>query len=130
MYIQICSIYLPLVFGYEGMRYSEARRLFDTAVPCGIMSEREQQLYLNPSENFVLETGDRVVFIAPSIDAAHLSGSKPAEIAPWIHSITSSKRVGQEMHVMVLCFGDDYEGLLEAMDEFSDEKIKITVVGR
>lgn len=78
----------------------------------------------------MIESNDKLVLIAQSIQDAKLSGSIPAEISPWTKSIVSNKGMVEEMDVLVLCFGDECEGFLEAMDEFSDESIRITVVGR
>lgn len=56
-----------------GRSYAEARRSFDSAVLCGVLDSNTGQAALNPSDDCMLDTHHRLVFLSST---AHIKPSK------------------------------------------------------
>lgn len=50
----------------EGKTYSEARRMFETAVAVGVYHKSEGKLNINPDEDTIFQPGDQIVVLASS----------------------------------------------------------------
>lgn len=113
-----------------GKSYCEARKMFDSAIPCGVLQGKTTKLWLNPSENYVLQDGDKMVLLAQCLDSAKLIRDNPHEIADWVKSVEHAAPGVKQRKVLVLSFASDCSGFLEAIGEFADESVEVDVVAR
>ncbi|GMH41923.1 hypothetical protein BSKO_09842 [Bryopsis sp. KO-2023] len=123
-----CEIYLQGYDQLTGKKFSEARRFFDQAIPCGILRSDIHRMELNPSENYVIQPKDRVVLVAQSLKAARLTSKPAGEPSPWVKSVMKTPVHDKDTNILVLCFGTECDEFLAAMTEFSHESVCIHVV--
>lgn len=124
---------------FGGQLYSTARRYFHSAAVCGIFtpptdaSEGRGSVQLNPPDDAVLQTTDRLILLCDSSKETFPSKMPLPETEAPKDEVEKTQQPHYSKDIVVLCFGKEGNvdsGAVESIAMFASKGTKLTVVSQ
>lgn len=113
---------------FAGRPIGELRRYFPRTVILGLCRPDGKRFrpVLNPAADTVLESGDRIVFLADSYEDCEPSAKPVVDTAPDTSGTNRAKEAMSDRNLLIVGWNHKIPTLLEALDRRSSEHFRVT----
>jgi hypothetical protein len=124
------ELFAPALPQLAGRPFDELVALFPDAVLLGVVRPEDAGLrpYLNPAPGFVVEDGDRLVFMARTYDATAPTTGRTS-VAPERRQLATTRKPAEgSRRVLILGWSHRVPALLDELASYADETFEIELV--
>lgn len=121
--------YIMAMPEFEGVSFGTARRLLDSAVLVGVLPHGSARALLSPPDSTVINQQDKCIFVAHN--AADITArDAPVEVYVNMNALHQARHTQEDFpnHVLVLCWGQTPQFIVNSLVEFAHPGSKITVI--
>ncbi|DBB14997.1 hypothetical protein WJX82_007629 [Trebouxia sp. C0006] len=128
------SFYLRDFPQMTSMKYGDVRRRFSTSILCGCFSADDRMPHLNPSDDYVFQEDDKLIFLSNTDNFSPTSHGLAPEFHKFVHegysSITDGMPVTEPHAKKLLVVGwcGDIQDLVDSLNMFAPGKTVVTVL--